>query len=114
MKAAVFATAQYERQARRLLTELEIAAMEASIAADPEAHPVVSGTGGLRKARWGRQGKGKRGGVRVVYYYWFSDNEVYMLFMYAKNEQADMDAAGRKAAKKFVEDLKHAKEKGRG
>lgn len=36
-----------------------------------------------------------------------------MLFVYAKNEQADMDAAGRKAAKRFVEDLKHGKEKGR-
>jgi hypothetical protein len=86
MKAAVFATAQYEREAKRLLAELEIAAMETSIAADPEAHRVVSGTGGVRKARWSRQGKGKRGGVRVIYYYWASDNEVYMLFVYAKNE----------------------------
>ena len=51
MKAAVFATKQYERQAQRLLSELEIAAMENAIAADPEAHPVVPGTGGVRKAR---------------------------------------------------------------
>ncbi|HXB73380.1 MAG TPA: hypothetical protein VNY05_34395 [Candidatus Acidoferrales bacterium] len=79
MKAAVFATSQYEREGKRLLTKLEIDAMEASIAADPEAHPVVPGTGGVRKARWSRQGKGKRGGVRVVYYYWVLDNEVYML-----------------------------------
>jgi len=54
--------------------------MEASIAADPEAHPVVPGTGGVRKARWRRQAKGKSGGVRVIYYYWASDNEVYMLW----------------------------------
>jgi hypothetical protein len=66
MKAAVFATKQYEREAKRLLTELEIAAMEASIAADPEAHPVVPGTGGVRKARWSRQGKGRSGGVRLI------------------------------------------------
>ncbi len=114
MKAAVFATRHYEREAKRLLTELEIAAMEASIAADPESHPVVPGTGGVRKARWGRQGTGKRGGVRIVYYYWASDNEVYMLYVYAKNEQADMDAAGRKAAKRFVEDLKRGKKEKRG
>jgi hypothetical protein len=114
MKAAVFATRQYRREAKRLLSELEIAAMEAAVAADPEAHPVVPGTGGVRKARWSRQGKGKSGGVRVIYYYWVSDNKVYMLYVYAKNEQADMDAAGRKAAKKFVEELKHGKEKGRG
>jgi len=114
VKAAVFATRQYEREARRLLTELEIAAMDTAIAADPEAHPVVAGTGGVRKARWGRHGRGKSAGVRVIYYYWVSDNEVYMLYVYAKNEQADMDAAGRKAAKKFVEDLKRVKEKSRG
>ena len=111
MQAAVFATKPYEREAKRLLTETEITAMEASIAADPESHPVVVGTGGVRKARWSRQGKGKSGGVRVIYYYWTADNEVYMLYLYAKNEQADLDAAGRKAAKKFVEELKHAKEK---
>lgn len=114
MKAAVFATSRYEREAKRLLTGVEIKAMEASIAADPEAHPVVPGTGGVRKARWSRQGRGKRGGVRVIYYYWMSDHEVYMLYLYAKSEQADMDAAGRKEARRFVEALKHGKESRRG
>lgn len=85
--------------------------MEASIAADPESHPVVVGTGGVRKARWSRQGKGKSGGVRVIYYYWSTDNEVYMLYVYAKNEQPDLDAAERKAAKKFVEMVKDDKKK---
>jgi hypothetical protein len=111
MKAAVFSTKRYEREAKRLLTETEIVAMETSIAADPDAHPVVIGTGGIRKARWSRQGKGKSAGVRVIYYYWNADNEVYMLYVYAKKEQADLDSASRKAAKSFVEELKHAKEK---
>jgi hypothetical protein len=114
MQAAVFTTTRYEREAKRLLTEVEIDAMEASIAADPEANPVVPGTGGVRKARWSRQGRGRRGGVRVIYYYWVSDNEVYMLYLYAKNEHADMDAAGRKEARKFVEALKLGKENRRG
>ena len=114
MQAAVFTTTRYEREAKRLLTEVEIDAMEASIAADPEANPVVPGTGGVRKARWSRQGRGRRGGVRVIYYYWVSDNEVYMLYLYAKNEQADMDAAGRKEARKLVEVLKRGKENRRG
>jgi hypothetical protein len=96
VQAAVFATSQYEREAKRLLTESEIAAMDASIAADSESHPVVVDTGGVRKARWSRQGKGKRGGVRVICYYWTADNEVYMLYLYAKNEQADLDAAGQR------------------
>ena len=90
MNAVVFATKRYEREAKRLLADVEIETMEASIAADPEAHPVVPGTGGVRKARWSRHGRGKRGGVRVI------------------------DAAGRKEARKFVEALKHAKEDRRG
>ena len=114
MRATVFATSRYEREAKRLLADVDIETMEAAIAADPEAHPVVPGTGGVRKARWSRQGRGKSGGVRVIYYYWVSDNEVYMLYLYAKNEQADMDAAGRKEARKVVEALKRGKENRRG
>jgi hypothetical protein len=110
VKATVVATTRYEREVRRLLVELERTAMEESIAADPEAHPVVSGTGGVRKARWGRGGKGKRGGVRAIYYYVASKTLVYMLSVYAKSEQSDMTAADRKAVKKFVETLKNAQE----
>ena len=99
VRARVFATSRYERVARRLLADAEIAAMESAIAADPEAHPVVPGAGGIRKARWGREGKGKSGGVRVIYYYWLRDGEIYMLSIYAKSERADMNAADRKAAR---------------
>jgi hypothetical protein len=84
--------------------------MEYAIAADPELHPVVPGTGGVRKARWRRGGKGKSGGVRIIYYLWTADEEVYLLSVYAKGEQADMTAADKKAAGQFVEALKHAKQ----
>ena len=50
----------------------------------------------------------------MIYYYFVSDDEVYMLYLYAKNEQADMDAAGRKEARKLVEVLKRGKENRRG
>jgi hypothetical protein len=114
VKVRVFATSRYEREVRRLLTEREQAALQLAIAADPEAHPVVPGTGGVRKARWTRQGKGKSGGVRVIYYYWrMVDPEVYLLSMYAKSDQSDMTAADRKAAKRFVEGLKDAKKQTR-
>lgn len=118
MTVRLFATSRYEKEVRRLLDEPEQAALQLAIAADPEAHPIVPGTGGVRKARWGRQGKGKSGGVRVIYYYWrvveeisaqVSDREVYLLSIYAKNEQSNMTVADRKAAKKFVEGLKDAK-----
>lgn len=118
MKIRLFASSRYEREVRRLLAEAEQAAMQLAIAADPAAYPVIPGTGGVRKARWSRQGKGKSGGVRVIYYYWraaeeigvpLPDAEVYLLSIYAKNDQSDMTAADRKAAKRFVEALKDAK-----
>lgn len=87
--------------------------MQEAIATNPEAHPIVPATGVVRKARWGRQGKGKSGGVRVIYYYLVSDTAVYMLSVYSKNEQSDMTAADRKAAKRFVEALKNAKKESR-
>ncbi len=65
---------------------------------------------GVRKARWGRQGKGKSGGVRVIFFYWISDSEVYLLQIYAKNTQDNLTAAEKKAARKIVEAIKHAKE----
>jgi len=83
--------------------------MEYAIAADPESHPIIPGTGGIRKARWARAGKGKSGGVRVIYYYFVRDGEVYLLTVYAKNEQADLSATEKAGARKFVEALNHAK-----
>ncbi|MGO9256084.1 MAG: type II toxin-antitoxin system RelE/ParE family toxin [Bryobacteraceae bacterium] len=104
--ATVIATSRYQRGARRLLAEDERAALRDAIASNPELYPVIPGTGGVRKARWGRQGKGKSGGVRVIYYYWTSDDEVYLLYIYSKNEQADMDAADRKSSQGICEGTK--------
>ena len=67
----IIATATYERDAKRLLKGDEQMALEQAIADDPEAHPVIPGTNGVRKARWARQGSGKSGGVRVIYYHWW-------------------------------------------
>jgi len=54
------------------------------IARHPEAGEVIPGTGGLRKVRWSRQGMGKRGGVRVIYYNRLDDGLIWLLIVYAK------------------------------
>ena len=79
--------------------------MELSIAATPEIHPVVAGTGGVRKARWALPGRGKRGGVRVIYFYRSTANIVYFLDIYAKSERADLNAADKKVLKSIVNQL---------
>ena len=77
-------------------------AMEDAIAARPEAHPVIPGTGGFRKARWPRPGSGKRGGVRVIYYLVVEPATVYFVTIYAKNQKENLTDAEKKALKAFA------------
>jgi hypothetical protein len=81
-------------------------AMESFIAADPERHPVIAGTGGVRKARWGRPGGGKSGGVRVIYYFAPVPDAVYFLAIYPKNEQENLSNADKKIIRQIVEAIK--------
>jgi len=76
--------------------------LEQSIAERPDAHPVIAGTGGIRKARWARPGMGKRGGVRAVYFFQTHAGTVYMLDIYAKNEKADLTSADKRELKAIV------------
>ncbi len=59
----------------------------------PDAGDVVRGSGGCRKLRWGVEGRGKRGGVRVIYYYRRAWGEIWMLTIYAKNEVENIPGA---------------------
>ena len=65
----VFSTRTCERAVRKLLGETARREMEASIASAPGAAPVIRGTGGIRKLRWAGSGRGKRGGIRTIYFY---------------------------------------------
>jgi hypothetical protein len=73
--------------------------------ADPEAGDVIQGTGGLRKMRFSdsRRGKGKRGGLRVIYYWWKAGLQFWLFTLYGKDEIDDLDAAQRKALKALLE-----------
>ena len=57
---------------------------------NPQAGAVIQGGGGLRKIRWRLAGQGKRGGVRIIYYVTTRRNEIYMLYVYAKNVRSDL------------------------
>ncbi len=106
MSAALAYTSGYEKRVAKLLEVEERAAMEFHVAENPEIHPVVSGTGGVRKARWGRQGKGKRGGLRVIYFYRSSAEVVYFLDVYAKAVKEDLTPADKKQLKGLVNHLR--------
>lgn len=70
---------------------------------NPEAGRLISGTGGLRKIRCAASGRGKRGGARVIYFWHAKSQHILMLFVYPKNEQADLTPAQRRTLRKIVE-----------
>ena len=73
------------------------------IAANPDAGDVVPGSGGLRKVRWGRAGRGKRGGVRVIYYNRLALGEIWLLLIYGKSVQDNVSAHVLRQIKEEIE-----------
>jgi len=79
--------------------------MERHIADDPERHPCIPGGSGMWKARWARPGGGKRGGVRVIYYFAAPD-AVYFIAIYAKNEKENLSDTEKQALAKILRPIK--------
>ena len=102
----IFTTRTYERAIRKLLSEPERCAMEAAIVANPGDAPVIRGTGGLRKLRWARLGRGKRVGIRTIYYRHGGRDTIYLLTAYAKAEREDLSSADRKVLSRLVVAIK--------
>ncbi len=76
--------------------------MEAAIVADPSAAPAIRGTGGIRKFRWFRSGRGKRWGIRTIFFHQASPRTIYLLTAYAKPDRGDLSPADKKALSRLV------------
>jgi hypothetical protein len=72
----------------------------------PDAGAVIQRSGGVRRIRWAARGKGKSGGVRVIYYWIKADEQIFLLTLYGKGEKEDLSAAELKRIVKLVEELK--------
>ena len=96
---------EYIRQAEKLMSASERQDVLNYLAAHPKAGDLIEGTGGIRKLRWGRGGRGKSGGVRVIYYYHSELMPLYLLTLFAKNEQTNLSKAERNDLAKLVDIL---------
>ena len=94
---AVVETPSFLREAAAALDEAERLDLIWFLAANPESGDVMTGTGGSRKLRWRAAGRGKRGGVRVIYYYHNETIPLFLLSVLAKNEKANLTPAERNA-----------------
>lgn len=99
-------TPTFTQQAGKIFTEEEKNAVIEYLAENPTAGDEIPGTGGVRKIRFALQGRGKRGGARVVYYYLDDTFPIYALLAYPKNAKTDLTSDEKKAVKKFVTALK--------
>jgi len=96
-------TSAFTRQVTSLLTDEEYRQLQVALSARPDFGAVIPGSGGLRKARWSMAKKGKRGGVRVIYYWVVAQDQILMLFMYPKSERDDLTPQQLKILRDIVE-----------
>lgn len=97
-------TSIFSRQVQELLSDDEYRQLQLALVLHPDLGAVIPGSGGLRKARWAIQGRGKRSGVRVIYYWAVVNDKILLLFIYAKNEQDDLTPDQLKVLRKIIEE----------
>ena len=99
----IIETTIFTRLITRLMDDDQYRELQEVLIGSPETGDVIPGSGGLRKIRWRVAGRGKRGGVRVIYYRVNTADRIYMLYAYAKNEAEDLTRDQLKALRKIVE-----------
>ena len=96
-------TSIFTRRVTELLPDEEYRLLQAALLGRPDAGPIIPGGAGLRKIRWSASGHGKRGGARIIYYWAVAQDRILMLFIYAKNESADLTPDQIKTLRHVVE-----------
>ena len=96
------------RQGADLWTDEERSEFVDFIARNPEVGNVIPQSGGVRKVRWRRQGSGKRGGVRVIYFYHDPSMPLYLLMIYAKAQRDDLSPDAKRTVQGLVATLREA------
>jgi hypothetical protein len=99
----IIETSVFTRQIRELITDDEYAELKFALIQRPEQGAVIPGSGGIRKIRWAGSGRGKRGGIRVIYYWQVDEHQIFMLLAYAKNTQDNLTPAQLTILRKLVE-----------
>ena len=82
-------TPAFERMREGYLNDDQYRLLQAALMADPESGDLIRGSGGIRKVRWAIPGKGKRGGLRVIYYWITKRRHLLLLTLYRKSEASD-------------------------
>ena len=97
-------TSVFTRQIQNLISDNTYRQFQQELILNPAAGDIIRGGGGLRKIRCRTDGKGKRGGIRVIYYWYTADNKIYLLLAYAKNEKDNLSPEELKILRRLIEE----------
>ncbi len=105
MKATFIELPAFERFRQDYLDDDGFRRLQQMLLQNPEVGDVITGTGGLRKVRFPdiRRGKGKRGGLRVIYYWWLGGHQFWLFTLYDKDEMEDLTAKEKKILNTFMD-----------
>jgi len=98
-------TSLFSKWLGEYLADDEYRRLQNHLIGHPDAGAVIRGSGGVRKLRWTAGGKGKSGGVRVIYYWLKADDQIALLTLYGKGEKENLSAADLKRVVKLLEEL---------
>jgi hypothetical protein len=104
MRALFVELPAFSRYRQNYLDDEAFRALQSALLANPEIGDVIEGTGGLRKTRQAdlRRGKGKRGGLRIIYFWWETGRQFWLFTLYDKSELDDLSPTERKALKDML------------
>ncbi len=93
----VVETPEFSKRADKVMSDEQRESVIGYLASHPTGGVLVPGAGGIRKLRWGLEGRGRRGGARIIYFYASLDVPLFALTVFAKNERADLSQEDRNA-----------------
>ncbi len=102
----IIETSVFSKIVDNVLSLEEYRLLQLAVAVNPEVGKIIPASGGLRKIRWGLPGKGKRSGIRVVYYWYKSEEQIVMLYAYKKTKQEVLDGDQIKILRSIIEGSK--------
>ena len=98
----IIETPIFTRLIQAAMSDDDYRLLQEALITRPESGAIIKGSGGLRKLRWKLDGKGKSGGIRVIYYWVTADEEIRMLYVYKKSSQTDLTPSQIAALKEIV------------